>query len=129
MVDVLKFLLRHLELLYLSNFRRFLNYGDPASCADVLYAHETNPMVHSRRDEFAIFGAESSIGYKRFVAFEFAVSIGSEVVNDDVVFVGHQDEVILTVTVKITQISEWNLQFYYTLQHEMRMIEHQNLLF
>jgi predicted RNA-binding protein len=35
------------------------------------------------------------------VASEFAVSIGGEVANDDVVFVGHQDEEILTVTVKI----------------------------
>lgn len=86
-------------------------------------------MVHSRRDELAIFGAESSIGHKRFMAFEFTVSIGGEVVNDYVVLVWHQNEKILTFTIEITQISKRNLQFYYTLQHEMRMIKHQNLLF
>ena len=62
------------------------------------------------------------------MAFDFAVIIVGEAVEDDVVLVWHQDEEILTLTAKIGQISKRNLQFYHPLQHEVTMIQHQDLL-
>ena len=46
-VDVLKFLLRHVELLYLPIFGGLLCHGDPVGRGDVFYVHEADPMVHS----------------------------------------------------------------------------------
>lgn len=99
-VYIVEFVVSHVELLHLYTILPTLFHWQPSGSGDVADLHEANPVVHARSDDPVCFGLINDAAHEGLVASHFAILVGVEVQEYDVVLVGHEDEVVFILSVE-----------------------------